>query len=162
MQGLKVLIHVRVAKIPKDMLDRLSSRKKRYYKRQALKVANILNHRVMQSLLKEVITSENISLHNIDDIRVMVLPSVKDREYGDHLFGSYDHEKCRISIYPAVKYKGPRFLTDPMVSFQFIRESFDTLVHEVLHAKYPQESTVKKLTRKYLKRFYQMLQENLE
>lgn len=156
------MIRVRVAKIPKDMLESLSPRKRRYYERQASKVANILNHKIMQSLLKEVIESEDISRHNLKDIRVMVLPSIKDPEYGDHLFGCYDPKKCRISIYPAVKYKSSKFLTDPMVSFQFIRESFDTLVHEVLHAKHSRESTVRKLTQKYLDQFYRMLGENLE
>ena len=157
-----ILIHVRVARAPEDMLDRLPPRKRRYYKKQASKVANILNHKIMQSLLKEVIESEHISLDKIEDIRVMIMPSIKDREYGDHLFGYYDPKECRISIYPAVKYKGSKFLTDPMVSFQFIRESFDTLIHEVLHAKYSQESTVRKLTQKYLMEFYRMLQEYLE
>jgi len=122
-------------------------------------VANILNHRIIQSLLKKIIKSEDIRLDDIEDIRVMVLPSFWDREYGDHLFGSYDPEERRISIYPAVRYKGSKFLTDPLVSFQFIREAFDTIVHEVLHVRYSRESIVKKLTRKYLKRFYQMLKE---
>lgn len=154
-----VLIRVRVARPPEDMLKGLSQKKRRYYKKQALMVANILNHRIIQSLLKEVIKSEDIRVDNIEDIRVMVLPSIGDREYGDHLLGSYDPKDRRISIYPAVKYKGSKFLTDPLVSFQFIREAFDTIVHEVLHLKFSRERVVKKLTRKYLKRFYQMLEE---
>jgi len=156
------LIHVRVANTPEDMLDNLPPRKRRYYEKQALKVVRILNHKIIQSLLKEVIESEHIGLDRIGDIRVMRLPSVKDREYGDHLFGLYDPETRQVSIYPAINYKGLKFLTDPMVSFQFIRESFDTLIHEVLHAKYSRESTVRELTQKYLDRFYQMLQEYLE
>ena len=156
------MIRVRVANVPDDMLNGLSRKKRLYYKKQALKVAGILNHEIMQSLLEELIESENIDPDNIRDIRVMVLPSIKDREYGDHLYGLYDPEVGQISIYPAVNYKGSKFLTDPMVSFQFIRESFDTLVHEVLHSKYLQESTVRRLTQKYLKRFYRMLSEYLE
>lgn len=156
------MIHVRVANIPDDMLDALSPRRRRYYEKKAWKVANILNHKIVQSLLMEVIKSEQIREDNILDIRVMVLPSKKDREYGEHLFGLYDADEGRISIYPAVKYKGSKFLTDPMVSFQFIKESIDTLIHEVLHAKYQKESTVKKLTQEYLERFYRMLREYLD
>jgi len=159
---MRILIYVRVANTPEDWLDNLPLKKRRYYEKQAFKVARILNHKIMQSLLKEVIETEHINLQNIEDIRVMRLPSVKDREYRNHLFGLYDSEACQISIYPAVRYKGSKFLTDPMVSFQFIRESFNTLIHEVLHAKYSEESTVEKLTRKYLKVFYRMLREYVE
>lgn len=156
------MIYVRVARVPDDMLYGLSRRKRLYYKKQASKVASILNHKIIQSVLGELIENENIDPENIGDIRVMVLPSIKDREYGDHLYGLYDQETGQISIYPAVRYKGSKFLNDPMVSFQFIRESFDTLIHEVLHSRYSQESTVKKLTKKYLRRFYRMLSEYLE
>lgn len=156
------MIRIRMANPPKDMLDKLPRKKRLYYKKKAMKVVTILNHRVMQSLLKELIEHENLDLDRIGDVRVMVLPSTKDREYGEHLYGLYDPKSGRISIYPAVKYKSPEFLRDPMVSFQFIMESFDTLVHEILHSKYRKESTVKSLTKTYLKRFYQMLSEYLE
>lgn len=88
------LIHVRVARAPEDMLDSLHPKKRRYYEKQASKVANILNHKIIQSLLKEVIETEHISLDDIEDTRVMILPSIKDREYGDQLFGFYDHKEC--------------------------------------------------------------------
>ena len=159
---MKGLIRVRVARTPEDMFDSLSQKEESYYRKQAAKVAKILNHKIVQSLLREVVESEDVRLDCIQDIRVNILPSMRDPEYGDHLYGWYDREDCRICIYPAVRYKGSKFLTDPLVSFQFIKESVDTLIHEVLHARYRRESTVRRLTRKYLNRFYQRLFEYME
>jgi len=156
------LIEVRLANPPKEMLSRYTLKERHYYEEQSEKVVRILNHRITKSLLKEVIETEGIKQKNIRDIRVMILPSMRDPEYGDHLYGLYDHDGKRISIYPGVKYKSSKFLRDPMVSFQFIRESIITVIHEVLHAKYSEEAAVRKLTQKYLKRFYKMLRRHLE
>jgi hypothetical protein len=156
------LIEVRLANPPEEMFDAYTRRERSYYEEQSEKVVGILNHKITKSLVMEVIEAEGIRRRNIKDIRVMILPSMRDPEYGDHLYGLYDHDAKQISIYPGVKYRSSEFLKDPMVSFQFIRESIITLIHEVLHAKYSKETTVKKLTPKYLKRFYRMLRSYLE
>jgi hypothetical protein len=156
------MIDVRVANVPERMMSDLPREERLYYKKKARKVARILRHRIMQSLLRKMIESEDIDLGKIRDVRIMVLPSTMEREYGDHLYGLYDPVGGQISIYPAVRYKGSKFLTDPMVSFQFARESFDTMIHEILHSKYCQERIVRRLTRKYLKRLYRMLSKNLD
>ena len=55
MSRMKGLIRARVARTPEDMFDNLSHKEESYYRKQAAKVARILNHKIVQSCMHAVV-----------------------------------------------------------------------------------------------------------
>jgi len=167
------MINVRLTYPPQDLVSLFSESERKFYLYYSEFVSSELSETGVQDFLHFVIEKEEISLSEIEDIRVMRYPfedSEAKREHANRpprfegvvYFSQYVQSAKTIDIYP------PRFNSEhirnmaakqvwndeEMRFYLFCYEPVRTLVHEILCIKYRENGdTVKELSQKYMTDF---------
>jgi hypothetical protein len=164
------MINVRLTYPPQDLASLFSESERKFYLNYSEFVSSELSETDVQDFLHFVIEKEEISLSEVEDIRVMRFPfedSEAKREHANRpprfegvvYFSQYIPSIKRIDIYP------PRFNSEhirnmaakqiwndeEMRYYLFCYEPVKTLLHELLHIKRREnEGAIKKLSQKYM------------
>jgi hypothetical protein len=167
------MINVRLTSPPQNLASLFSESERKFYLYYSEFVSSELSGTGVQDFLHFVIEKEEISLSEVEDIRVMRFPfedSEAKRERANRpprfegvvYFSQYVSSTKTIDIYP------PRFNSEhirnmaakqiwndeEMSYYLFCYEPVRTLVHELLHMKHGEnEGAIKKLSQKYVTDF---------
>lgn len=151
---------LKLAQIPKFALNEFHQTQVEYYAKYSKLMYRILGIKSVPVFIEAIMKTENIEKDQVTEIKVMRLPAFRSRqlkEVGDErqLMGRYSAKKCLIELYPLLVWSNEEKLLNQkdMDLSKKLGEigvhTIKTLIHEILHIKYKDESKVKELTDKY-------------
>lgn len=174
-------IRVRLANPPVELVAKYTKKERGFFMDYARNVLELLSRQEVQGLLEQLINMEGIRSNGLVDLRVMIFPARPlNGRPRNMLHGSYNHDSSQISLYPLkmprdwIRKIGHELFKVPVTELsdeakKLLHDiqvsSLSTLVHEVLHVKfgnsgmsrYVEEAVVRKLEKKYMQEWEQML-----
>jgi len=153
-------LYIRIANPPENIMGQYSEGVRNFYLGLAERTRGILIDPEIMKFVYYVMKREGMDESRINDIRVMVFPSL----FRNRVMGCFHIEKRQISIFPQLPFKIPKKSKRPKVTLEEISEdkelserirseTIKVLIHEVLHLKYYSERIVKAKTEQYYKEF---------
>ena len=153
-------LYIRIAKPPEGLLKDYSEQVRNFYFGFAEMAREMLTDPEVISFVYHIVKREGIDENRINDIRVMVFPSL----YNKNVLGFFHIERRQISIFPQLPFRVPKksrklkfsiedLKNDRKLMAEIRTRSITVLIHEVLHLKYYSERLVRAKTSQYVKEF---------
>jgi hypothetical protein len=156
-----ILYKARRANPPLEKMSKFTRKKQEYLLACADWTVSVLNDPEVVEFAELMLTKEGIPLGSVRDVRVMVLPPIY-RVRGI-LHGTLHLEARQVSLYPVLPQHGGfkraadryvhswnEVIADDATREKLTSASIETLLHELLHLKYPnKESLVRTLAARY-------------